>query len=159
MACACKKNKTKMTTDLSNVVVLPPSSLATSSPEPAVIEAKSIGLPQCYLCAKKHVGRAQQFFEEYHTGYDNRVKLLTDSLRVSEHMVRKAFLLRQKTQSQLDMAAGELLGGDETQKLDDKHIEIANKIRKERLGIQDDPLYVPDFDQLLVDIQLLQFTE
>lgn len=121
-------------------------------------EALEIALEQCYLCTKKHVVRAQEFFQEYHTGYQDHIKNLVQSVKVAEIKVRQAFLLYQRTMGQLNMAEGELLG-KEPNKLGmrEEHISLANRIRAERLKLSDNPLYVPDFDQLLVDINILQY--
>lgn len=122
--------------------------------------AEEINLEQCYLCAKKHVGRAQIFFEEYHTGYDDRVKRLIESLQVSEGKVKEAFLLKEKIQAHLDMASGELLGnGSEGSYSDDSHVATANAIRDERLKLQDDPMYIPKFSELLESIHKLQYAD
>jgi hypothetical protein len=119
-----------------------------------------IDLPQCYLCAKKHLSRAQIYFEEFHTGYPERIKLLVQSMAVAEGEVRKAFVLYCRTLAHMDMAAGEFLGNTMSGSLlNNAHIEAANAIREERLKFQDDTLYVPDFDQLLVSIQQLQYSE
>ena len=118
-----------------------------------------VPLPQCYMCAKKHLSRAQIYFEELHTGYDDRIKLLMHSMRVAEAEVRKAFSLYYKAQAHMDMSAGELLGSDPGASISSEHVKVANDIRSERLKLQDDPLYVPDFDRLLLDIQLLQYSE
>lgn len=119
-----------------------------------------ISLPQCYLCAKKHISRAQLYFEEYHTGYPERLKILIQSLRVAEAKINEAFQKYCKTLSHLDMAAGELLGNNaHGTTIDKKHVDLANSIREERLKFQDDPLYVPDFEKLLTETQLLQYAE
>lgn len=128
-----------------------------SIPDSSVIEAKEIGLKQCYLCAKKHVERALEFFEEYHTGYPDYIKNLIESLRVSETDVMKAFIKWQRIMGQLNMGEGELLGKEpNTLTMRKEHVLLANKIRTERLKLSDDPLYVPDFESLLVDIHVLQ---
>lgn len=126
--------------------------------EPAVKEALEIDIISCYECVKKHIGRAQAFFEEYHTGYSVHIKNLMNSLKVAEEEVQRAFLLWQKTQAQLDMASGELLGNDlneDTMSRD--HIQLANDIRAARLRLNQDPLYVPNFDVMLLRVQLLEF--
>lgn len=120
-------------------------------------DAREINLEQCYLCAKKHVERARDFFEEYHTGYPDHMKNLIESVHVAEMDVRKAFIQWQRIMGQLNMGEGELLGRDANQlTMRTEHIALANKIREERLHLSDDPLYVPNFDDLLVEIHLLQ---
>lgn len=161
MACGCKKNKEAVVSEVAqNSVAAPTKSKEQVQSEIiAISEAMDIDLEQCYLCAKKHIGRAQQFFEEYHTGYPEHIKNLVDSLFDTETDVYKAFQLWQKTQSQMDMSAGELLGnklGSRTLKQD--HVSLAAKIREERLKFDKDPLYVPDFDNLKYRIHRLQHT-
>lgn len=120
-------------------------------------DAREINLEQCYLCAKKHIERAKDFFEEYHTGYPDHVKNLIESVQIAERDVMRAFLLWQRIMGQMNMGEGELLGKDANQlKMKSAHITLANKIRDERLRLSDDPLYVPNFDDLLVEIHLLQ---
>lgn len=120
-------------------------------------DAKEINLEQCYLCAKKHVSRARDFFEEYHTKYPDHIKNLIESVRVAEQDVMRAFLLWQRVMSQMNMGEGELLGNDLNRlTMRKEHIALANRIRDERIKLSDDPLYSPDFDTLLVEIHLLQ---
>lgn len=120
-------------------------------------EAELIGLKQCYLCTKKHIARAQEFFIEYLTGYPTYIKNLVDSLRAAEVDVNRAFLLWQKTMAQMNMAEGELLGSDfNIVPEKEAHIELAKKIRQERLKLSDDVLYSPDFSMLLTEVHLLQ---
>lgn len=120
-------------------------------------DAAEIGLEQCYLCAKKHVERAKDFFEEYHTKYPSHIKNLIESARVAEIDVRRAFLVWQRIMGQMNMGEGELLGKDlNALTMRKEHIDLANKIREERIKLSDDPLYSPDFDTLLVEIHLLQ---
>ena len=121
-------------------------------------EAVLMDLEQCYLCAKKHISAAKILFREYHTGYPAHVKNLINSMRISEDEIRCAFLLWQDIMAELNMGEAELLGKDESSdSMDDDHVKLANKIRDQRIRLSDDPLYVPDFDSLLVDIHILQF--
>ena len=117
---------------------------------------KSVGLARCYLCAKKHIVAAKTLFREYHTGYSDHIKNLIDSLRVAEDKIREAFIQWQDIMGELNMAEAELLGGRE--ELDQRHIEVANAIRSERIKLSDNTLYVPNFDELLVSVQLLQYS-
>ncbi len=120
----------------------------------------NIKLPQCYLCAKKHLSRAQIYFEEYHTGYPDRIRLMVQSMRVAESEINKAFQLYCKVLAHMDMSAGEFLGHTaEGVTIDKAHIATASRIREERIKLQDDPLYVPEFGKLLTDIQLLQYAD
>lgn len=122
-----------------------------------ITDAREINLEQCYLCAKKHVERAREFFEEYHTKYPDHIKNLIESVRVAEHDVMRAFLTWQRIMGQLNMGEGELLGKDlNNLTMRQEHITLANRIRDERIKLSDDPLYSPDFDTILVEIHLLQ---
>lgn len=128
-------------------------------PEITTTEAREIGLKQCYECAKKHLSRAKEEFKEYHTGYPKHIKNLIQSTRVAEEDVRGAFLKWNEVQAQLDMSSGELLGRDVNfTKLRNEHIRLANNIRTERLKFSGNPLYIPDFDNLLVQIQVLEYS-
>lgn len=161
MACGCSKNKEKaVKTVVDNSVTAYTKDKEQITAEiTAVAESLDIDLEQCYLCAKKHLGRAQQFFEEFHTGYPTHVKNLVDSVFSAESEVYKAFQLWQKTQSQMDMSAGELLGNKlGSRQLKQDHVELAAAIRKERLKFDQNPLYIPDFDSLKYQIHRLQHT-
>lgn len=152
MGCSCRKT---------NVMKTPstPIEVTEASPEITIAEARSIGLNQCYECAKKHLSRAKEEFREYHTGYSNHIKNLIQSVHAAEEEVRKAFLKWAEVQAQLDMSAGELLGRDANfNKLCREHIQLANSIRTERLKLSSNPLYIPDFDNLLVQIQVLEYS-
>lgn len=176
MACSCKKERKaepiKMSIKNNEISATSEEPLKVSSSarltaykksinaSEAVEEASSIDLEQCYLCTLKHISRAQVFFEEYHTGYTDRAKRLIQSLRIGEGSIKQAFLLWCRIQAQLDMASGELLGDSkQARSIDKQHIEVANRIREERLLFQDDPLYVPNFDELLIAVQALMYSE
>lgn len=132
-----------------------PSNAHTADSE-VVSHAKRLKLGQCYLCAKKHIVAAKILFREYHTGYPNHIKNLINSLKVSEDAVREAFIKWQDIMGEMNMGEAELLGNED---MDDKHIELANKIRDERIKLSDDPLYVPKFNDLLVAVHTLQMAE
>ena len=154
MACSCRKNTKQKVAKPQNTEPVNMSTTVHNSE----IEAKSINLPQCYECAKKHLSRAKEEFKEYHTGYPGHIKNLIQSIRVSEAEVRRAFLKWEEIQGQLDMSAGELLGSDANQlQMREEHISLANRIREERLKLNDNPLYVPEFDDLLVAIHQLEY--
>lgn len=125
-----------------------------------VTEAIENDLKSCYLCAKKHLVRAQIFFEEYHTGYPDHIKNLVQSLRVAEVQVRGAFLRWQKIMGHLDMAANELLGNDiNSATMNKEHIILANKIRDARIRLSDNPMASINFDELITKVHLLQYEE
>ena len=155
MACGCQKNKA---VQIKSTVVK--SEPTVDKEDPAVKEAIEIDLPSCYECVKKHLNRAMIFFEEYHTGYSQHEKNLMNSLKVAEGKVREAFLLWQKTQGQLDMASGELLGNAlNKDTMNRRHVQLANDIRNVRLQLAQDPLAVPEFDELLIRVQKLEYAD
>lgn len=155
MGCNCRSKKATTTTTENTTVDI--KHLAEYD---AATEALANDLPQCYECAKKHLGRAQIFFEEYHTGYPQHIKNLMCSLQVAEDEVRRAYIDWCKILAHLDMAANELLGNDiNGKRLKKDHVDLAAKIREARLNLGSDPLYVPDFDGLLVEVQLLSLRQ
>ena len=174
MACACKnKKKATTTSPTTNTTTMRASSNVSTADLKAALNSSTtravtasgiltgtdaIDLPQCYMCAKKHLSRAQIYFEEYHTGYPTRTKLLTHSMQVAEDAIGKAYKQCYKALAHMDMAAGELLG-NEADKITSEQLAIANAIRSERLKLQDDPLYIPDFEGLMVRLQALQYSE
>jgi hypothetical protein len=162
MACGCKKSKNSEAIEavvVNNTIETKEdkSKEQIAAEVKAVANAIDINLAQCYLCAKKHVGRARQFFEEYHNGYPDHVKNLVDTLFDAETEVYKAFQLWQKVQDQLDMGAGELLGNSyEGRTMKQDHVALAAEIRQERLKFDQNPLYIPKFDELKYKIHQLQ---
>lgn len=158
MACGCRnKNKTGAVDVVKNVTEVNKSKEQIAAEIDAVANSLEIGLTQCYLCAKKHIGRARMFFEEYHTGYPTHIKQLVDSLFSAESEVYEAFQKWQKIQDQMDMAAGELLGNStEGRTMKQDHIALAAEIREERLKFDQNPLYIPKFDELKYKIHRLQ---
>jgi hypothetical protein len=155
MGCSCRSKKaTTAATENTSVDI---KHLAEYD---AATEALANDLPQCYECAKKHLGRAQIFFEEYHTGYPQHIKNLMCSLQVAEDEVRRAYLNWCRILAHLDMAANELLGNDiNGKRLKKDHVDLAAKIREARLNLGSDPLYVPDFGELLTAIQKLEYQD
>lgn len=156
MACGCR-NKKQAAAVVAELPAVGKSKEQLAAEVNAVAESFDIGLSQCYLCAKKHIGRARQFFEEYHNGYPDHIKNLVDTLFEAESDVYEAFQLWQSVQDQMDMSAGELLGnrrGGRSLKQD--HIDLAALIRKERLKFDQNPLYVPNFAELKYKIHRLQ---
>lgn len=117
-------------------------------------------LHQCFDCAKKHIGRAQIFYEEYHTGYPMHIKLSIECTSLVEMAVQQAFLKRRKAMAHMDMASCELVGDEQASQYKSfrsKIIELANRIRDIRLQMETDPLMAPPFDEILIEIQRLQY--
>lgn len=152
MACRCHNTTTNKNSSEALVSQHGSSSpLKTSYSEPVSSE---LPLPRCFLCAMKHLMRARILFEEYYTGYPSYMKLLMESMTVAEGQVRDAFLLYQQVQAHLDMSASELIGHADP--LSDDIIGVANKIRDVRIQLNTSPLFVPDFDDLCTQLQLLK---
>lgn len=173
MACSCKKRSTMFSVKKKASSVDTPTDVNTTDTTAdipkateedvalVVAEALDVDLPQCYLCAKKHIGEAWVYFEELHTGYPDRLIRLVESFRVAEEEVSKAYILWQRTLAHLAMAGAELIGrrGELDTTLLEQHIAVANYIRNERINLQDNPLYVPDFEKMLIEVQKLQYAE
>ena len=77
MACACRSKKEELNA----------STTSEGVEEVAIAEAADVDLKQCYLCARKHLSRAQIFFEEYHTGYPNHIKNLIIDNQHQQHSI------------------------------------------------------------------------
>lgn len=118
------------------------------------------GLGQCFACALKHIARARIFYEEYHTGYPMHIKLSIECTALVEMAVQQAFLKRRKAMAHMDMASCELVGDEQASQyksLRGKVIALANRIRDIRLELEKDPLMAPPFDEILIEIQRLQY--
>lgn len=173
MSCSCKKRSSMFSIKKKEGPVATPANIdatdtVTDIPKVAeedvalaVTEALDVDLPQCYLCAKKHIGEAWVYFEELHTGYPDRLIRLVESFRVAEEEVGKAYILWQRILAHLAMAGAELIGrrGELDTTLLEQHIAVANYIRNERINLQDNPLHVPDFEKMLIEVQKLQYAE
>ena len=146
MTCRCRKNSVKSTAVNSAVTsVVSPEQLCDPD------------LPQCFMCALKHLSTAWILFEEYKNGYPSYIKHLVQSIHVSEQRVRTAFQLYMKAQAHMNMAACELVG-NAADELSNELIQVANEIRDARLKLEASPLYIPPFAHLLARIQKLRFT-
>lgn len=146
MTCRCRKNSVKST--------------AVNSAATAVVSPEQLcdpDLPQCFMCALKHLSTAWILFEEYKNGYPSYIKHLVQSIHVSEQRVRTAFQLYIKAQAHMNMAACELVG-NAADELSNEIIQVANEIRDARLKLEASPLYIPKFSELLERIQKLRFT-
>ena len=146
MTCRCRKNSVKST--------------AVNSAVTAVVSPEQLcdpNLAQCFMCALKHLSTAWILFEEYKNGYPSYIKHLVQSIHVSEQRVRTAFQLYMKAQAHMNMAACELVG-NAADELSNELIQVANEIRDARLKLEESPLYIPPFAQLLERIQKLRFS-
>lgn len=116
------------------------------------------GLNHCFECTKKHLTRSKIFFEELLTGYPNYKTMLFNEFTEANATIEKAYVLWWDSIGQLDMSSSELIGQITDLPIDYRMelIELANKIRFERLKFQENILNVPDWDKLRVDLQKLQ---
>lgn len=151
MACRCQTHTIKNSSEASPVRSFPTSSIEHS---PRTTVSSELPLPRCFLCAMKHLMRAKILFEEYHTGYPSYIKIMMSTLTVAEGRVRTAFLLYQQIQAHLDMSASELIG--QSDPLSDDIVRVANEIRDARIQLNTAPLFVPKFDDLCIQLQLLK---
>lgn len=144
----------------SNVVEPDPliKAIRSESSRPVEWDAIETDLVNCYLCTKKHIVRAQILHEEVLTGYPEHVRNLISSLKVAEKEVNEAFLKWQQCMGHLNMAEAELLGNRlSAESMNQRHRELANDIRAERLKVSEDPNYPADYDALLTKVHQLQF--
>ena len=116
------------------------------------------GLNNCFECTKKHIGRSKAFYEEFKLGYPNHEPLMFTELIKANKALEEAYSYYSDSLAQLDMASCELVGGmnDLEEGFQVEIIELANKIRAERLLYQEDLTKVPHWDQLRIDVQRLQ---
>jgi len=116
------------------------------------------GLSNCFDCTKKHIGRSKAFYEEFKLGYPEHEPLMFTELGKANKALEEAYTYYSDSLAQLDMAACELVGSmtDLEEGYQVQIIELANKIRAERLLFQEDLTKVPHWDQLRIDVQRLQ---
>ena len=115
-------------------------------------------LPHCFDCVMKHLGRAKILFEEMTLGYPNYKSMVIDELKEGDENLDKAYLAYIDAVSHLDMASAELVGDITSlpREFAVDIIEMANKIRGERLLFQQDIGNIPDFDNLRIEVKKLQ---
>lgn len=116
------------------------------------------GLNACFDCAKKHLGRAKAFYQEWLQGYPQHNTLMYKEFTNSNEILERGYLLFWDSLAQLDMSSCELVGNmiqlDNLYKIE--IIQLANQIRKSRILFQQDSSKVPDWNKLRIDIQKLQ---
>lgn len=116
------------------------------------------GLNACFDCAKKHLGRAKAFYEEWLQGYPEHSTLMYKQFTISNEVLERGYALFWDSLSQLDMASSELVGNIVELQTNYKIeiIQLANKIRFARIKFQEDSEQIPDWNQLRIEIQKLQ---
>lgn len=115
-------------------------------------------LTHCFDCTIKHLGRAKILYEEFVTGYPDHGKMMFNELEKGNSALEDAYLIYLDSMAQLDMASCELVGNllDLPDGWQVEMIELANKIRAERLLFQEDLTKVPNFDALRLEVKKLQ---
>lgn len=116
------------------------------------------GLNNCFECTKKHIGRSKAFYEEFKLGYPNHEPLMFTELGKANKALEEAYSYYSDSLAQLDMASCELVGNivDLDNGYQVEIIELANKIRAERILFQEDLTKIPHWDSLRIDVQKLQ---
>ena len=117
-----------------------------------------LGLSNCFDCCKKHLSRAKAFYEEWHQGYPNHSTLMYNEFTEANKDIEEGYVLFWDSLGQLDMASSELVGNliDLESGWQAEIIELANKIRTQRILFQEDSTKVPNWNQLRVEVQKLQ---
>ena len=117
-----------------------------------------LGLSNCFNCCKKHLSRAKAFYEEWHQGYPNHSTLMYNEFTEANKDIEEGYVLFWDSLGQLDMASSELVGNliDLESGWQAEIIELANKIRTQRILFQEDSTKVPNWNQLRVEVQKLQ---
>lgn len=105
-----------------------------------------LGLSNCFNCCKKHLSRAKAFYEEWHQGYPNHSTLMYNEFTEANKDIEEGYVLFWDSLGQLDMASSELVGNliDLESGWQAEIIELANKIRTQRILFQEDSTKVPN---------------
>lgn len=118
-----------------------------------------MGLSNCFDCCKKHISRAKIFYEEWQQGYPEHGTLMYNEFTEANKVIEEGYVLYWDSLGQLDMASCELVGynfGLLEKTAQVALIELANKIRSARILFQEDSTKVPDWNNLLIEVQRLQ---
>lgn len=117
------------------------------------------GLTACFECCKKHITAAKVLYKEWIMGYPEHSNLTYSELTKANKAIEEGMIKYWDSLGELDMASRELIG-DDFKSLDSTFkvelIELANKIRAERILFQEDSTKVPNWDKLRVEVQKLQ---
>lgn len=116
------------------------------------------GLTHCFQCTKKHIIRSKTLFNELILGYPNYAQMTFNELTQANKVIQECYVLYWDSIGQIDMASCELVG--QVVQLPEKYrqeiIELANKIRIARIKFQQNINEIPDWNDLLISVQLLQ---
>lgn len=116
------------------------------------------GLSNCFQCAKKHITRAKTLYEQLYLGYPHHVQMMFNQFTQANKDIEEAFVLYWDILGQLDMSSSQLVGQliDLPTNYRQQIIELANKIRTARINYQENIQNIPDWNKLLIEIQLLE---
>lgn len=115
-------------------------------------------LESCFECSIKHIGRAKILFEESNLGYPEHAEIMMDELVKGNKDLEQLYLKYMDACVELDMGSSELVGNivDLNPNSATEILELANKIRQQRLLFQEDHTKVPEFDDLRLSIKKLE---
>lgn len=118
------------------------------------------GLTNCFECSKKHLSRAKILWEEFNMKYPDHAALCFNEFTKANKNIEEAYCLYWDSLGHLDQASCELIGGNDFIDLPKGYqaemIELANKIRIQRINYQNDLSFVPEWNKLRIDIQKLE---
>ena len=116
------------------------------------------GLTNCFQCAKKHIVRAKTLYGELYLGYPKHIQLMFNQFTEANKVIEQAYVLYWDILGQLDMSSSQLVGQliDLPSCCREQIIELANKIRTARINYQENVQNIPDWNKLLIEIQLLE---
>ena len=118
------------------------------------------GLTHCFECSKKHLSRAKILWEEFNTKYPDHGTLCFNEFTEANKDLEEAYCLYWDSLGNLDQSSCELIGGNDFTDLPHGYqvdiIELANKIRTQRINFQTDSSNVPEWNKLRIEIQKLE---
>lgn len=118
------------------------------------------GLTHCFECSKKHLSRAKILWEEFNMKYPDHGTLCFNEFTEANKDIEEAYCLYWDSLGNLDQASCELIGGNDFTDLPHGYqvdiIELANKIRIQRINFQTDSSNIPEWNKLRIEIQKLE---
>ena len=118
------------------------------------------GLTHCFECSKKHLSRAKILWEEFNMKYPDHGTLCFNEFTEANKDIEEAYCLYWDSLGNLDQSSCELIGGNDFTDLPHGYqvdiIELANKIRIQRINFQADSSNVPEWNKLRIEIQRLE---
>lgn len=118
------------------------------------------GLTHCFECSKKHLSRAKILWEEFNMKYPDHGTLCFNEFTEANKDIEEAYCLYWDSLGNLDQSSCELIGGNDFTDLPHRYqvdiIELANKIRIQRINFQADSSNVPEWNKLRIEIQRLE---